>query len=116
MRDIELHSSGDAWKDFPSLKALLSDRIDWDTGKPMISIEVEKCFAPNNDDKKKKTSDCQTAEQIKLGPKQIEDASIFDAFSHYWQEEEMPLLVKKEQLIDSFANSSVLNILNHTWE
>jgi hypothetical protein len=115
MRDIELHSSGDVWKDFPALKALLRDRIDWDTGKPMISIELEKCSAPNDENRKKKLN-CQVAEQIKLGPKQIEDASIFDVFSHHWQEEDMPLMVKKEQLIDSFANSSVLSILNHTWE
>jgi hypothetical protein len=92
MRDIELHSSEDAWKDFPALKALLRDRIDWDTGKPMISIEVEACVSPNDDERKKKLN-CQIAEQIKLGPKQVEDASIFDTFSHHWQEADMHLMV-----------------------
>lgn len=114
-KDIELHSDSDAWQDFPALKALLRDRIDWDSGKPMISIELERCFAPNDEDKRKKLI-CQVGEQINLGPKHVEDGSIFDIFQHHWKEEEMPLIVKKEQLVDSFANSSVLNILNHTWE
>lgn len=115
MVDIEAHSSGDPWQKFPALKALLSGRIDWDTGKPMIDIELERCFAPDDDDKKK-TFICQIAEHIKIGPKDIEDASIFDIFSYHWPEEGWPLVVKKQQLVDSFMNSSVLNILNNTWE
>lgn len=115
MLDIEAHSFGDPWQKFSALKALLSGRVDWDTGKPMIDIELERCFAPDDDDKRKKFI-CQVAEHIKIGPKDIEDASIFDIFSYHWPEEERPLVVKKQQLVDSFMNSSVLNILNNTWE
>jgi hypothetical protein len=115
MQDIAMHSADDAWQQFPALKALLRNRIDWDSGKPMISIELEKCFAPSDEDKRKKLV-CQIADQVKVGPKHVEDASIFDIFGDHWQEEDQPMIVKKEQLVDSFMNSSVLNILNNTWE
>ncbi|KAG7336879.1 lecithin:cholesterol acyltransferase [Nitzschia inconspicua] len=113
--DIKMHSAGDPWANFPALESLLSSRLDWDSGKPMISIELEKCYMTDDEDRKNKPS-CQIVQLIKLGPNQVEDASIFDTFNYHWKEEEEPLVVKKEQLMESFMNSSVLNILNHTWD
>jgi hypothetical protein len=115
MNDIELHSEGDAWKNHSALKALMRDRIDWDTGKPMIAIELEKCFPPKEDAKRSKVI-CQIADRIAIRPKHVEDASMFDTFGEHWKEEGEPLQIKKEQLVQSYQNSSVLNILNHTWE
>ena len=87
----------------------MRDRIDWDTGKAMIDIEVLHC---NNSNK----NSCEETNRVEIGPKEVQDASIFQTFSDLWKEEGSPLIIKKEQLEDSFVNSSVLNILNHTWE
>lgn len=115
MHDIEVHSSFEAWKDFPALRSLMRDRVDWNTGKPMIGIELEKCHSQDGDEKRRKPV-CRVSETIHFGPKSVEDASIFDVFNRHWQEEDEPLIVKKKQLVDSFMNSSILNILNNTWE
>eukprot|EP00536_Pseudo-nitzschia_multiseries_P009928 jgi/Psemu1/258595/estExt_Genewise1Plus.C_2890036 len=109
--DIE-YSSGnrDRWKDFPGLKALVRDRIDWTTGKPMIDIEISHC---NN---AKKESCKATGDVVEIGADDVQDASIFDIFTDLWKEDGKPLIVKKEQYIDSWVHSNVRNILNHTWD
>ena len=110
MNDIEYSSANhDPWKHFPALKALMRDRIDWDTGKPMIDIEVAHCNTSNK-------NSCENTDRIEIGAKEVQDASIFQTFNNLWKEEGSPLIIKKEQLEDSFLNSSVLNVLNHTWE
>jgi len=109
--DIE-YSAGDRdpWKHFPLLKALLRDRVDWTTGKPMIDIEISHCNTTNR-------NSCEiTGDRIKIGPKDVQEASIFQTFTDLWKEDGKPLIVKKEQLEDSFLNSNVRNILNHTWD
>lgn len=116
MNDIEYYSvNRNPWEKFPALKALLRDRIDWDTGKPMIDVELEHCF-PSNPDNKKSKPICKQTDVVKLGPKMVQDGSIFTKFNELWQEEGSPLIVKKEQLEESYLNSRVLNILSHVWE
>eukprot|EP00537_Pseudo-nitzschia_pungens_P017584 CAMPEP_0172411686 /NCGR_PEP_ID=MMETSP1061-20121228/77517_1 /TAXON_ID=37318 /ORGANISM="Pseudo-nitzschia pungens, Strain cf. pungens" /LENGTH=1010 /DNA_ID=CAMNT_0013147899 /DNA_START=211 /DNA_END=3242 /DNA_ORIENTATION=+ len=109
--DIE-YSSGnrDRWKDFPALKALVRDRIDWNTGKPMIDIEISHC---NNT----KKESCQaTGDRVKIGPSDVQDARIFEIFNDLWLEDGKPLIVKKGQLEDSLLQSNIRSILNHTWD
>jgi len=88
----------------------MRDRIDWTTGKPMIDIEIVHCNSTN------KNSCEKTGDRIGVGPKDVQDASIFQTFTDLWKEDGEPLIVKKEQLEDSYVNSKVLNILNQTWE
>jgi len=109
--DIEYSSvNRDPWKHFSTLKALMRDRIDWTTGKPMINIEVSYC---NNTNK----NSCEsTGDQVEINAKNVQDGSIFETFNELWKEDGTPLLIKKDQLEDSYINSKVLNILNHTWE
>jgi len=121
MNDIELTAAHrDPWKNFPALKSLLRDRVDWDTVKPMVDVKLEICQQAGSDgggngnDKKKAT--CTEKETLKFGPKDVENGHIFDAFHSLWPEEGAPLLVKREQLEESFMNTKVANILNRTWE
>ena len=110
MNDIELSSvTRDPWKDFPALRALLLERVDWDTGKPMISIDREKCFP-------KLKPPCTTKERIFIGPKDVQSGEVFDQFTNLWKEENEPLRIKKEQLQRSFWETKVPNTLNRTWE
>lgn len=110
--DIERSSPGtDPWKDFPALRALLRDRIDWNSSKPMIDIEMEVCKR-----KGKGKETCVETDRIKLGAKDAESGRIFDIFDDLWKEETKPLIIKREQLEESFFNTNVANMLNHTWE
>ena len=109
--DIEYSSvNRDPWKHFSALKAFMRDRIDWTTGKPMIDIEISHCSSAN------KNSCEKTGEKIEIGAKDVQDGNIFQIFNDLWKEDGKPMIVKKEQLEDSYVNSKVLNILNHTWE
>ena len=102
----------DPWKNFPALKALVRDRVDWATGKPMIDIEIAHC----NTTSKNKNSCESHGNPIEIGPEDVEDGNLFDIFNGLWKEDGTPLLVKKDQLVDSYMNSKVKNILNQTWE
>ena len=51
-----------------------------------------------------------------VGPKDAESGKVFNIFSNLWKEEGDPLIVKREQLEQSFFNTNVANILNKTWE
>ena len=46
----------------------------------------------------------------------VEDGNMFDIFNDLWKEEGAPLMVKKDQLVDSFMSNKVKNILNYAWE
>lgn len=72
----------------------------------MIDIKVELC--------QKKS--CVEKETLKFGPKDVEDGRIFDVFHSLWKEEGDPLIIKREQLEESFMNTKVKNMLNTTWE
>ena len=110
MNDIELSKkSTDPWKDFPSLKALLRDRFDWDSGKPMIAIDIENCPS-------KSKSPCALQERIHISPNDVQSGKIFDKFSQVWREKNDPLIIKREQLQEAFWSTEVPNVLNRTWE
>ena len=117
MSDIEFTAAHDRdpWKDFPTLKALLRDRIDWTTGKPMINVEIEQCQSPKPRENGKKSM-CNHTRTIEFGSDSVEDRSLFTKFNELWEEPGSPLLVKKEQLEESFFNTKVPSILNRTWE
>lgn len=109
--DIEYSSvNRDPWANFTALKAIMRDRIDWTTGKPMIDIEISHCDSTN------KNSCKNTGNPIRLQGKDVHDGSIFQTFTDIWKEDGKPLIIKKEQLEDAYINSKVLNILNNTWE
>mmetsp|Transcript_25978 Transcript_25978/g.60989 ORF Transcript_25978/g.60989 Transcript_25978/m.60989 type:complete len:1005 (+) Transcript_25978:242-3256(+) len=109
--DIEYSAvNRDPWKDFPALRALMRDRIDWSTGKPMIDIEMSHCNSTNK-------NSCEiTGDRIELNAKDVQDGSIFETFTDLWKEEGKPLIVKKEQLENSYMRPKVPNILNQTWD
>lgn len=109
--DIEYSSvNRDPWANFTALKAIMRDRIDWTTGKPMIDIEISHCDSTN------KNSCKNTGNPIRLQGKDVHDGSIFQTFTDIWKEDGKPLIIKKEQLEDAYINSKVLNILNNTWD
>jgi hypothetical protein len=109
--DIDLSTvSRDPWKNFPALKAFLKDRVDWNIGKPMIDVEVEHCHG------KGKNTRCEQKEILHIGPKDVESGNVFHQFNKLWFEEGDPLLIKRDQLENSFWTSGPPNILNHTWE
>lgn len=108
--DIELSGvNRDPWKDFPALRTLVRDRTDWNSSKPMIDIVIEEC-------KTSAKKECIETDYIRIGPKDIESAEIFNTFNELWNEEGSPLITKREQLEESFLNSRVPNMLNKTWE
>jgi hypothetical protein len=119
MNDIEYSSvHRDPWKNFPALKAILRDRMDWDTNKPMIDIQVELCQKKDSGGSNKGNGkkSCIEKETVKFGPKDVENGHIFDVFDSLWKEEGNPLIIKREQLEESFINTKVKNMLNTTWE
>jgi hypothetical protein len=133
MNDIEFSTvQRDPWKDFPTLKAIMRDRVDWTTGKPMISIDIEHCKSqtseksntmisnsPNkwgSSSKSKEKFICSVSDRIDFGAQHVQDASIFLEFARLWKEPKEPLIIKKEQLEQSFFNTNINNVLNRTWE
>ena len=108
--DIELSSvSRDPWTNFPALKALMRDRVDWDSGKPMIDIEFHHC-------KGKSKTACAKKDVLHVRPTDAGTGDIFNIFTGLWKEEGDPLLVKRAQLEQSFFDKKVPNMLNQTWE
>ena len=99
----------DPWADFPVLKNLLKDRVDWDSAFPMISIVQEKCEA-------KEKTPCKNRTTTNLSPRDAQNGNIFNVFDRIWKEENEPLVVKREQLSRSWWETNVPNILNKTWE
>jgi hypothetical protein len=124
MNDIEMSAvTRDPWQNFPTLKALLLDRVDWDVGKPMIRIDMDTCPSSKQQQhhhhhhgNKGHSSSCRTKESIPIGPKDVQSGNVFTTFTNLWHEEDEPLTVKREQLRESFWEPKVPNILNRTWE
>lgn len=104
-----LNTLQDPWKNYPVLKAILRDRVDWDSDFPIIRVAHELC-------EHKEPSPCKENRTAKMGPLDVQSGHIFDYLSSVWKEEGDPLIVKKEQLAESFWNTGVPNILNSTWE
>ena len=116
MKDIELSSASDRdpWQNFPALKALMRDRIDWDTNKPMVGVNVSHCV--DKVEKNSKLPPCQSKGRISISPNDVTTGNIYDIFHNFWKEDGAPLLEKKQQYSESYLESRVPNILNHTWE
>ena len=107
--DKEIRKHYDPWYRHPTLKRLLLDRIDWDTDLPMISITRESCEV-------KERAPCSKNFTTTVGPRDVQSGQVFTTFSETWNEEGDPMRVKREQLRESFWDTSVPNILNQTWE
>ena len=100
----------DPWEDYPALKSLLKDRLDWDSSFPMIEIKEEHCKTA------KSKEPCVVNGTTNCGPKHVESGEIFDIFTKIFKEEGEPLTMKREQLEEAFWNTKVPNPLNNTWE
>ena len=111
--DIEFssrdHAVKDPWKNFPALRAFLKDRRDWDSDFDMIKVVKEFCAA-------KETSPCEKNSTLSLGPRDVQTGNLFTQMNDIWKEKDDPLLVKREQLRESFWDNPVTNMLNRTWE
>ena len=108
--EIEMGGYGEnPWEDYPALKSLLKDRLDWDSDFPMMDIKVEQC-------KPKGKEPCVLNSTTDCGPRHAETGEIFEMFNGVFKEENEPLLTKREQLEEAFWNTKVPNPLNHTWE
>ncbi|CAB9519979.1 Phospholipid--sterol O-acyltransferase [Seminavis robusta] len=108
--EIEFGNHGDdPWENYPALKSLMKERIDWDTDSPMVEITIEEC-------KTKGRQPCETKNSTSLTARDSETGEIFNTFNRIWKERDEPMIVKREQLEESFWNTRVPNILNHTWE
>jgi len=99
----------DPWTNFRALKALLHSRSDWDSDFPMIQVIREYC-------EENEKPPCAKNSTLDLGPKDAQTGKIFTTLSEVWKEKDEPLVVKREQLRESFWDTKVPNILNRTWE
>ena len=71
--DESSRDSGDPWKDFPALRLLLKDRVDFDTVFPTVEVRREYC----NDNEK---SPCSNQTVPAFGPRDVMSGAIFDRF------------------------------------
>ena len=106
---IEKSGGKDPWRNYPALKALLKDRVDWDTDFTPISVDFEEC------DKSKKPP-CEIKLNELFSPKDVQSGEIFDRFSEIWKEDGSPLITKREQLQKSWWEHDFPNLLNSTWD
>jgi hypothetical protein len=110
VREIEnIRPGEDPWENFPQLRTLLKDRVDWDSDFPMIGIVQETCEV-------KEKEPCASRVKLHLGPKDAQTGDLFAHFSRVWNEKGKQLIVKKEQLAESWWHTHVPNILNKTWD
>jgi len=99
----------DPWRDFPALKSILEERVDWDTDFSPIAIHEETCVGAEK-------SPCKLQEEKHFGPKDIQTGNIFSEFSKIWKEKGNPLKIKLEQLESSWWNNPFPNLLDSTWD
>ena len=106
--EIEATNSDDPWKDFPALRLLLKDRVDFDSSFATVAIEREFC-------KENEKQPCSNQTVIALGPKDVMSGALFDQFKSIWREKGDPLGVKLDQLRESWwhdnTHKSVPNML-----
>lgn len=106
--EIEATDSDDPWKDFPALRLLLKDRVDFDSTFATVAIEREFC-------KENEKRPCSNQTVIALGPKDVMSGTLFDQFKSIWREKGDPLGVKLDQLRESWwhgnTHKSVPNML-----
>ena len=95
------------WQDYPALRLLLKDRVDYESSFPMIRVQREFC-----DDNEK--SPCGNLTNVDFSAQDVMNGNIFDQFSQIWNEENDPLGVKLEQFRDSWLKGNVPNMLEST--
>jgi len=106
--EIESSSEGkNPWKDFPALRLVLKDRVDFDSSFSMVQVERE--FCDTNE-----ISPCKNQTREDFGPKDVMNGHIFGQFSTIWKEHGNPLGVKLDQLRKSWWHSSIPNMLETT--
>jgi len=106
---IEKMGGKDPWRNFPALKALLKDRVDWDTDFNPVSINFEEC---NPSEK----PPCETKGTALFTAKDVQSGEIFNNFNSIWKEKNEPLKIKLEQLQKSWWEHAFPNLLNSTWD
>jgi len=99
----------DPWKEFPALRLLLKDRVDFDSVFPLVEVEREHCLENEN-------TPCNNQTKVSFGPNEVMNGQIFDQFSQIWKEKNDPLGVKLDQLRQSWWDGNVPNILDTTPE
>lgn len=99
----------DPWDEFPALRLLLKDRVDFDSAFPTIRVEREYCI-------ENEKSPCNNQTAVNFGPSDIMNGHIFDQFSNIWHEKGDPLRVKLDQLRQSWWHGTVPNMLETTPE
>lgn len=104
---IESSKGADPWKEFPALRLLLKDRVDFDSVFPIVRVECDE--SDENED-----SPCKNQTSVEFGPKQVMDGQIFGQFSKIWNEKGDPLGVKLDQLRASWWDGNVPNMLETT--
>lgn len=112
-------SHADPWKQFPALKHLLKERIDWDSNFPMIQASIERCTPSEKADKAKENGPCHNRSAINFSARDAPNGFILNQFARIWNEENEPLLIKRDQLLKSYWYSEtapVGNFLNTTWD
>jgi Lecithin:cholesterol acyltransferase len=103
------HPPNDPWGNFPALDELLRNRADWDSDFPMIRVVSEVCG------NKEKTPCSDLNVTADFGPLDVSTGEMFTRFSEIWKEKDDPLIIKRDQLRESFWDTNVPNILNETW-
>ena len=104
----EISETEGGWDNFPALKSLLWERKDWDSDRPMIEVIIEDC-------EHKERTPCKNRTSMSLGPKDAETGELFTKLNDIWREKGSPLIVKREQLRNSFWKTDLVNVLNTTW-
>ena len=69
----------DPWKDFPALRLILKDRVDYSTIFPPFKVEREYC-------KQDETSPCNNQTVYNFGAREMMNGRIFDKLSQIWNE------------------------------
>jgi hypothetical protein len=106
----ETSTEEDPWENFPTLKAILKDRVDWDTDFVPFKVVREIC-------EKGEKPPCKKSQEHHFTPKDVQSGELFTRFGAIWNEEGEPLKIKREQLAASWwMNPSMPNLLNMTWD
>jgi hypothetical protein len=103
------NSTTNPWEEFPALRLLLKDRVDFDSVFPTIRVERDYCM-------ENEKSPCNNQTAIDFGPSEIMSGNIFEQFRSIWREKGDPLGAKLDQLRRSWWHGSVPNMLETTPE
>lgn len=106
---IETSGEEDPWKNFPALKSILKERVDWDSTFPTFTVQLEKC-------NQSERPPCKVYNESYFNAKDVQSGDLFLRFSEIWNEQGAPLRVKRAQLDNSWWQNVLPNNLNSTWD